>query len=74
MARDVDAVHAVPQDAAFTMARRAAREEGVFSGPSTGANLIAALAVARELGPKKRVVTVAVDSGLKYLDGPLYGV
>ena len=73
VARDVDAVHAVPQDTAFAMARRAAREEGVFSGPSTGANLTAALAVARELGPGKRVVTVAVDSGLKYLDGPLYG-
>ena len=73
VARDVDAVHAVPQDVAFAMARRAAREEGVFSGPSTGANLTAALAVARELGPGKRVVTVAVDSGLKYLDGPLYG-
>jgi cysteine synthase len=73
VARDIDAVHAVPQDTAFAMARRAAREEGVFSGPSTGANLTAALAVARELGPGKRVVTVAVDSGLKYLDGPLYG-
>ena len=51
------------------MARRAAREEGVWSGPSSGANLVAAIAVARELGPGKRVVTVAVDSGLKYLGG-----
>jgi cysteine synthase A len=72
VARDIDAVHAVPQDAAFAMARQAAREEGIFSGPSSGANLVAALAVARELGPGRRVVTVAVDSGLKYLDGPLY--
>ena len=62
----------MPQDEAFAMARRAAREEGVWSGPSTGANLVAALAVARELGPGHRVVTVAVDSGLKYLGGPLY--
>jgi cysteine synthase A len=72
VAADIDAVHAVPQDAAFAMARQAAREEGIFSGPSSGANLVAALAVARELGPGRRVVTVAVDSGLKYLDGPLY--
>ena len=54
-ARDVDEVRAVPQDEAFAMARRAAREEGVWSGPSTGANLVAALAVARELGPGHRV-------------------
>ncbi len=62
----------MPQDEAFAMARRAAREEGVWSGPSSGANLVAALAVARELGPGHRVVTVAVDSGLKYLGGALY--
>ncbi len=72
LARDVDEVRAVPQEEAFAMARRAAREEGVWSGPSTGANLVAAIAVARELGPGKRVVTVAVDSGLKYLGGALY--
>jgi cysteine synthase A len=72
LARDVDEVRAVPQEEAFAMARRAAREEGVWSGPSTGANLVAAVAVARELGPGHRVVTPAVDSGLKYLGGPLY--
>ncbi len=72
IARDVDEVRPVPQEEAFAMARRAAREEGVWSGPSTGANLVAALAVARELGPGHRVVTAAVDSGLKYLGGPLY--
>jgi cysteine synthase len=71
-ARDVDEVRAVPQEEAFAMARRAAREEGVWSGPSSGANLVAALAVARELGPGHRVVTAAVDSGLKYLGGTLY--
>jgi cysteine synthase A len=70
--RDIDEVRPVPQDEAFAMARRAAREEGVWSGPSSGANLVAALAIARELGPGHRVVTVAVDSGLKYLGGPLY--
>jgi cysteine synthase len=72
LARDVDEVRAVPQEEAFAMARRAAREEGVWSGPSTGANLVAAVAVARELGPGHRVVTPAVDSGLKYLGGALY--
>ena len=70
--RDIDEVRAVPQEEAFAMARRAAREEGVWSGPSTGANLVAAVAVACELGPGHRVVTAAVDSGLKYLGGTLY--
>ena len=54
------------------MARRAAQTEGIFSGPSTGANLVAALQIAHRLGAGRRVVTVQVDSGLKYLDGPLY--
>ena len=54
------------------MARRAAREEGVFSGPSSGANIAAALAVAKRLGSGRRVVTTQVDSGLKYLAGSLY--
>jgi hypothetical protein len=49
-----------------------ARAEGIFSGPSTGANLVAALAIARRLGPGHRVVTIQVDSGLKYLAGQLY--
>ena len=63
---------AVSTDDAFAMARRAARTEGIFSGPSTGANLIAALAVARRLGPGRRVVTIQVDSGMKYLAGAVY--
>ena len=70
---EVDEVVAVPEAEAFAMARRAARTEGVFSGPSTGANLVAALGLARRLGPGHRVVTVQVDSGLKYLAGGLYG-
>jgi cysteine synthase A len=69
---DLDEVIPVSSDDAFAMARRAAREEGVFSGPSTGANLVAALALARRLGEGKRVATVQVDSGLKYLAGDLY--
>jgi cysteine synthase len=69
---DFDEVGAVSTEEAFAMARRAAREEGVFSGPSTGANLFVALALARRLGPGHRVATVQVDSGLKYLAGGVY--
>lgn len=69
---DFDEVRTVSTDAAFAMARRAATEEGLWSGPSTGANLTIALELARELGPGKRVVTPLVDSGLKYLGGDLY--
>jgi cysteine synthase len=54
------------------MARRAASEEGLISGPSTGANLAAATILAKRFGAGKRVVTAQVDSGLKYLAGPLY--
>jgi cysteine synthase len=69
---DFDEVVAVPEADAFAMARRAAQTEGIFSGPSTGANLVAALQIAHRLGAGHRVVTVQVDSGLKYLDGPLF--
>ena len=47
-------------------------EWGVFSGPSTGANLVAAEQIATRLGPGSTVVTVQVDTGLKYLGGDLY--
>jgi cysteine synthase len=70
---DFDEVRTVSTDEAFAMARRAAREDGIFSGASTGANLTVALQLARELGEGKRVATVQVDSGLKYLAGPVYG-
>jgi cysteine synthase A len=69
---DLDETRGVPTADAFAMARRAAREEGLWSGPSTGANLTVALELARRLGPGKRVVTPLVDSGLKYLGGDLY--
>ena len=56
------------------MARRLAREEGIFAGTSTGLNVLAAVQLAGELGPGQTVVTVAVDTGLKYLAGDLYAV
>jgi cysteine synthase A len=68
---DFDEVIAVPEAEAFATARRAAKEEGLISGPSTGANIAAGLLLARRLGPGRRVVTIQVDSGLKYLSGDL---
>ena len=69
---EVDDVVPVPTADAIAMARRATRADGIWSGPSTGANLVAALAVARRLGPGARVATIQVDSGLKYLAGEVY--
>jgi cysteine synthase A len=69
---EVDEIMTVSTVDAQAMARRAAREEGVWSGPSSGANVTAALAVARQLGEGARVGTIQVDSGLKYLSGELY--
>ena len=63
---------AIPGARAFGTARQAARAEGIFSGPSTGASIAAAVAIARRLGPGHRVVTIHADSGLKYLAGRLY--
>jgi cysteine synthase A len=54
------------------MARRLAREEGIFAGTSSALNVVAALTIAAELGPGHRVATVAVDTGLKYLAGDLF--
>lgn len=54
------------------MARRRAAEEGLLAGTSTGLNVAGAIEIARELGPHHTVVTVAVDTGLKWLAGDLY--
>lgn len=69
---EVEEILAVPTAEAKAMARRLAREEGVFAGTSTGANLVAALAVAQRLGPKATVATIAVDSGLRYLSTDVF--
>ena len=63
---------AVATDNAKQMARRIAREEALFAGTSSGANVIAAIQVAERLGPGAKVVTLMVDSGLKYLSTDVY--
>jgi len=68
----VDAIHTVSTQEAMAMARRLAREEALFAGTSTGANVLAALHVANRLGPEATVVTLMVDSGLKYLSTAQY--
>ena len=68
----IDRVEIVATDDAFAMARKAARSEGIFTGPSGGANIVGALRLARELGTGHRVVTIQPDSGLKYLAGDLF--
>ncbi len=65
-------VLALPEQEARIMARRLAREEGIFAGTSTGLNVVAALQLAEEVGKGGIIVTAACDSGFKYLDGSLY--
>jgi cysteine synthase len=68
----VDEVLAVGTDDAKEMARRIAREEALFAGTSSGANVVAAIRVAERLGPEAKVVTLMADSGLKYLSTDVY--
>ncbi len=70
----VDEIIAVPTAEAKAMARRLAREEALFAGTSSGANVVAALKVAERLGPEASVVTLMADSGLKYLSTDVYTV
>jgi cysteine synthase A len=67
-----DEARAIDEDEARAMARRLAKEEGVFAGTSSALNVLAAARLAKELGPGKVVATVAVDTGLKYLAGDLF--
>jgi cysteine synthase len=62
-----DAIETVSTEEAVAMAFRLAREEGLFAGTSTGANVIAALRLAEQLGPHATVVTILCDTGMKYL-------
>lgn len=63
----VDEVIPIATDDAKAMARRLAREEALFAGTSSGANVLAAIQLGLKLGPGKTVVTLMADSGLKYL-------
>jgi cysteine synthase A len=62
-----DQIARVSTEEATGMALRLAREEGLFAGTSTGANVVAALRVAEEMGRGATVVTVMCDTGMKYL-------
>ena len=68
----VDEIEPVGTDDAKEMARRLAREEALFVGTSSGANVVAAIRVATRLGPDATVVTLMADSGLKYLSTDVY--
>lgn len=68
----VNEIIPVPTDDAKAMARRLAREEGLFAGTSSGANVLAAIRVGEALGPNATVVTLLCDSGLKYVNTDVY--
>lgn len=67
-----DEARGIDEQESRLMARRLAVEEGIFAGTSSGLNVVGALQLAEELGEGKTVVTVAVDTGLKYLADDLY--
>ncbi len=67
-----DGIMQVSDEDAYDTARKLARMEGIFGGTTSGANVWAALQRAKTIGPGKRIVTIVVDTGLKYLDGDLY--
>ena len=68
----VDEVWAIEDAEAIEMTLRLAQEEGIFAGISSGANVVAARRLAEQLGPDAVVVTLAVDSGFKYMSTAPY--
>jgi cysteine synthase A len=68
----VHELHTVTTGEAKDMARRLAREEGIFAGASSGANVVAAIRVAEQLGSGATVATLIIDSGLRYLSTDIY--
>jgi cysteine synthase A len=68
----VDHVEPIEDDAAIAMTRRLAEEEGIFAGISSGANVVGAHRLAERLGPAAVIVTLAVDTGFKYMSVPPY--
>jgi cysteine synthase len=71
---NVDEVWAIDDGDALAMTVRLAQEEGIFAGTSSGANVVGALRLAERLPLGSVVVTLAVDSGFKYMMGPPFGV
>lgn len=67
-----DDARAISEEEGRAMCRRLAKEEGVLAGTSTGLNVVAAIELAKQLGPGKTVVTVACDTGLKYMARDLF--
>jgi cysteine synthase A len=68
----VDEVMTVSTQEAMHMARRLARQEGIFAGTSSGANVVAAMRLAERLGRRATVVTIMVDSGLRYMSMEMF--
>ena len=68
----VNEIQTVTTSDAKAMARRLAREEGIFAGTSSGANVVASIRIAQRLGPGATVVTIICDSGLRYLSTDVY--
>lgn len=69
-----DEIVPVSAGEAMAMSRRLAREEGLFGGASSGANVVAALRLAERLGPNASIVTLMCDNGIKYLSTEVYQV
>jgi cysteine synthase len=67
-----DEVRPIEEEEAREMCQRLAKEEGILAGTSSGLNVVGALRLAKEFGRGHAIVTVAVDTGLKYLSGDLY--
>jgi len=67
-----DEIFSVSDEDAYKTARALAKTEGIWGGTTSGANVWAAIQRARIIGAGKKIVTIIVDSGLKYLRGDLY--
>ena len=68
----VDHIEQIGDDEALAMTLRLAQEDGIFAGISTGANVVGAHRLAERLGPQSVIVTLAVDTGFKYMSVPPY--
>ena len=68
----IDEIIKVTDEDAFSTARKLSKEQGLFVGISTGANVFAALEVAKRLGKGKKVVTLSPSNGERYLSTELY--